>query len=378
MRDDRAVDFDFDADQRALRDAVRDALRGLVPITALHEMTEAGGRMPDDLWSRIADLGWPGLLVPEEYGGLGLGLVDMTVVMEEMGKIPLPGPFYSSAVLATLAARRLDATDLLSDLASGTRRGTVAIEESGASGDPLDGVQTTASPDGDGWRLDGLKPVVLDGESADWAIVVARDASGALAGYLVDPVDATAVSGLDPTRRLARLQLSGTPARRLGPDGDQRNMLRRTIEDAAVMLSAELVGAAEAAFDLAAEYSKARVQFGRPIGTFQAVKHLAAEMLQNLTLARVGTHYAAWAADTDAPDREVSAAMAKSWVAEAAIAVTSTCIQIHGAVGFTWECPAHYYYKRAKATDLMLGRQGWQRSRVADLLLGPAPAVASL
>jgi alkylation response protein AidB-like acyl-CoA dehydrogenase len=378
MREDVPVDFDFDEDQRALRDAVRDALAGMVPIAALHEMTEAGGRMPDDLWSRIAALGWPGLLVPEEYGGLGLGVVDMTVVMEEMGKIPLPGPFYSSAVLATLAARRLDATDLLADLASGAKRGTVAIEEPGAHGDPLAGVQTTASSDGDGWRLDGLKPVVLDGESADWAIVAARDASGALTGYLVDPIDATAVSGLDPTRELARLELSGTPARRLGPDGDQRDLLRRVIEDAAVMLAAELVGASEAAFDLAAGYSKARVQFGRPIGTFQAVKHMAAEMLQDLTLARVGTHYAAWASDTDAPDREVSAAMAKSWVAEAAIAVTSTCIQIHGAVGFTWECPAHYYYKRAKASDLMLGRQGWQRSRVADLLLGPAPALASL
>jgi alkylation response protein AidB-like acyl-CoA dehydrogenase len=115
-----------------------------------------------------------------------------------------------------------------------------------------------------------------------------------------------------------------------------------------------------------------RVQFGRPIGTFQAVKHIAAEMVQDLTLARVGTHYAAWASDTDAPDRETSAAMAKSWVAEAAIAVTSSCIQIHGAVGFTWECPAHYYYKRAKASDLVLGRQGWQRARVADLILGPA------
>jgi alkylation response protein AidB-like acyl-CoA dehydrogenase len=341
-------------------------------------MTEAGGRMPPELWSRIADLGWPGLLVPEEYGGLGLGLVDMTVVVEEMGKIPLPGPFFSSAVFATLAARRLDATDLLGDLASGARRGTVALDESGVHGDPLAGVQTTASADGSQWRIDGLKPVVLDGESADWAIVVARDPSGALGSYLVDPIEASAVPGLDPTRQLARLELSGTPARRIGPDGDQGQLLRRIVDDASVMLAAELIGAAEAAFELATEYSKARVQFGRPIGTFQAVKHLAAEMLQDLTLARVGTHYATWASDTDAPDREVSAAMAKSWVTEAAIAVTGTSIQVHGAVGFTWECPAHYYYKRAKASDLMLGRQGWQRSRVADLLLGPAPQPASL
>jgi alkylation response protein AidB-like acyl-CoA dehydrogenase len=249
----------------------------------------------------------------------------------------------------------------------------VAIDELGAAGDVLAGVRTTAVASASGWTLDGVKPAVPDAATADWVIVVARDSDG-LAAYLVEDVGAESVPGMDPTRSLARIELAGTSARRLGPEGDQTELLRRVIDDAAVMLSAELVGAAEAAFDLAAEYSKSRVQFGRPIGTFQAVKHMAAEMLQDLTLARVGTHYAAWASDTDAPDREVAAAMAKSWVAEAAIAVTGTSIQVHGAVGFTWECPAHLYYKRAKATDLMLGRQGYHRSRVADLLLGPVPA----
>ncbi len=367
------VDFDFNDDQRALREAVRSSLAGLVPSRTLFAMVDAGGRMPTELWSQLADLGWPGLLIAEEYGGLGLGLVDMTVVMEEMGKLPLPGPFWSSAVLATVAATRLGAVDLLPGLATGAVRGTVAVDEVGTSCDVLAGVRTNATTGSSGTTLDGVKPVVPDGDTADWAIVVARDDSG-LGAYLVEDVRAEAVPGLDPTRSLARLELADTRARRLGPDGDQTELLQRVADDAAVMLAAELVGVAEAAFDLAAEYSKNRVQFGRPIGTFQAVKHMAAEMLQDLTLARVGTHYAAWASDTDAPDREVSAAMAKSWVAEAAIAVTGTSIQVHGAVGFTWECPAHLYYKRAKGTDLMLGRQGWQRSRVADLLLGPVSA----
>lgn len=367
------MDFDFNDDQRALREAVRASLAGLVPLPTVLAMADDGGRMPADLWAQLASLGWPGLLIAEEYGGLGLGLVDMTVVMEEMGKLPLPGPFWSSAVLATIAANRLDAVDLLPDLAAGDKRGTVAIDELAMSTDVLASVQTTATTSGTGVVLDGIKPAVPDGESADWVIVVARDETG-LAAYLVEDSAADPVPGLDPTRSLARIALSGTPATRLGPAGDQSELLQRIVDDAAVMLAAELVGAAEAAFDLAAEYSKNRVQFGRPIGTFQAVKHMAAEMLQDLTLARVGTHYAAWASDTDAPDREVSAAMAKSWVAEAAIAVTGTSIQVHGAVGFTWECPAHLYYKRAKASDLMLGRQGWQRSRVADLLLGPVPA----
>ncbi|HWA67983.1 MAG TPA: acyl-CoA dehydrogenase family protein [Mycobacteriales bacterium] len=365
------MDFDFNDDQKALREAVRDALAGMVDAPGLLAMAGDGGRMPDELWRRIADLGWPGLLVPEAHGGLGLGLVDMTVVCEEMGRVPLPGPYFSSAVFATLASLRLGADELLADLASGAKRGTVAVDELGTSGDPLGSIRTEATTSGDGWVLDGLKPTVPDAATADWVIVVAADDDG-LAAYLVEGAAAESVPGMDPTRDLGRLELKGTPARRLGPAGDQTALLRRVADDASVMLCAELVGAAEASFELAAEYSKSRVQFGRPIGTFQAVKHMAAEMLQDLTLARVITHYAAWCSDVDAEDRELAAGMAKSWVAEAAINVTGTSIQVHGAVGFTWECPAHFYYKRAKATDLVLGKQAWQRQRVADLVLGAA------
>jgi alkylation response protein AidB-like acyl-CoA dehydrogenase len=367
------VDFDFDADQNALRDAVRTTLSRSLPKEKLRAIIDSGDAFPDELWRQFADLGWTGLLVAEEHGGLGLGLVDMCVVMEEMGTLPLPGPFYSSAVLATLAANRLGLTDLLPALASGEARGTVAIEEIGTTNDPLADVATRATKTGNEWRLDGLKPTVMDGEGADWVLVIARDDEG-VAAYLVERPDATAVPGLDPTRRLARLELVSTPARRVGPDGDQTEVLRRVLDDAAVMLSAELVGACDAAFALAADYAKVRVQFGRPIGTFQAVKHIAADMLQALTLARVGTHKAAWASDADAPDREVTAAMAKAWVGEAAVHVTADTIQIHGGVGFTWDCDAHLYYKRAKANDLLLGRQGWQRRRVADLILGATPA----
>jgi alkylation response protein AidB-like acyl-CoA dehydrogenase len=377
----RPVDFDFDADQHALRDAVRTTLSRALPRERYREIVDAAisgpVTFPDDVWSTFADLGWTGLLVPEEHGGLGRGLVDMTVVMEEMGRLPLPGPFFSSAVLATLVARRLEVADLLAALASGEQRGTVAVEEIGTSGDPLVGLATRATRDGDGWTLDGFKPTVLDAIGADWVLVVARDESGDLAAYLVDNPSATAVPGLDPTRSLGRLELNGVPARRVGPDGDQSELLRRALDDAAVMLCAELVGACDAAFEITGEYAKTRVQFGRPIGTFQAVKHIAADMLQALTLARVGTHYAAWTSDVDADDRETAAAMAKAWVGEAAVHVTGDSIQIHGGVGFTWECDAHLYYKRAKANDLMLGRQGWQRQRVADLILGPAPVTAT-
>ncbi len=369
------MDFDFSDEQQALRAGVRDALAELASPDRLTAMVDDGARMPTQTWSQIADLGWPALLVPETSGGLGLGLVDMTVVLEEMGTVPLPGPFYSSAVFATTAAVQLGGTDLLAALATGDERGTVALDELGSAGDPLDGVHAHASPHGSGWRVDGLKPVVPDGDTADWTIVVARDDAG-LAGFLVRRADtsAAAVPAMDPTRRLARLELAATPARRLGPDGDQTAIWRRIVDDASVGLSAELVGVCDAALALATGYSRQRVQFGRPIGSFQAVKHLAADMLAETTLARVGTHYAAWASDSDAGDRVNAVAMAKSYAAEAAIAVTGDCIQIHGGVGFTWDCPAHYYYKRAKASDLTLGRQGWQRRRLSDLLLGPAPA----
>jgi alkylation response protein AidB-like acyl-CoA dehydrogenase len=364
------VDFDFSPEQHALRDAVRSTLAAEAPRSYVDAMADDERGLTDEFWRVVVDQGWPALLVPEEHGGLGLGLVDMVVVMEETGRLPLPGPVWSSGGLATLAALRLGATDLLPDLASGARRGTVAIDEVGTSGDPLAGLRTRATRSGDGWLLDGVKPAVPDGATADWVVVVAADESG-VGAYLVEGSEVAAVPGMDPTRKLGRLELAATPARRLSPDGDQTALLRRVVDDAAVLLCAELVGVCDAAVAMSQEYAKTRVQFGRPIGSFQAIKHIAADQVKDTTLARVGVHWAAWASDTDAPEREQAAAMAKSWAPEAAIRVTGDTIQIHGGVGFTWACGAHYLYKRAKANDLLLGRQGWNRARVADLVLGP-------
>jgi alkylation response protein AidB-like acyl-CoA dehydrogenase len=368
------MDFDFSADQNALRAAVRDTLAREAPRDYVRRMIEDDRGFSDAMWAATSDLGWTALLVPEEHGGLGLGLVDLDVVLEEMGQVPLPGPFLSSAVFATIAAVRLGATELLADLASGAKRGTIAVDEIGTAGDPLAGLQTRATQSSDGWLLDGLKPAVLDGHTADWAIVVAQAPDG-VAAFLVDEPGAELVPGFDPTRKIARLEMVSRPARRIGPAGDQTAVLRRVLDDCDIALCAELVGVCDRAFALAADYAKVRVQFGRPIGTFQAIKHIAADMVKDSTLTRVGTHYAAWASDTDAPDREVATAMAKAWAAEAAVRVTGDCIQIHGGVGFTWENDSHLFYKRAKANDLMLGRQGWQRHRVADLVLGPPPAL---
>ena len=361
------MDFDFSPDQHALRETVRAFLGAETPSSYVRSMIDDERGFTDDLWARMAELGWVGLLIPESDGGAGGGLVDLVVVQEEMGKLPLPGPFFSSAVMATLAARGLGATELMGDMASGARRGTFALEELGA-GDPLLRVTATATGSGDGFVRDGHKPVVLDGHTADWAIVVARTDDG-LGAFLVEAPEGEPVPTLDVTRKVARLRLEQRPARRLGPAGDQTELLRRIVDDITVALAAETVGTCDAALALAVEYSKQRVQFGRPIATFQVIKHKIVDMLHQLELCRVGTHYAAWTSDVDDPQRETAAAMAKGFVGEASNFITAENIQVHGGVGFTWDVDCHLYFRRAKQNDVLFGYQGWQRQRLADLVL---------
>ncbi|HZT67860.1 MAG TPA: acyl-CoA dehydrogenase family protein [Acidimicrobiales bacterium] len=361
------MDFTFSPEQEALRDTVRSFLAKETPSEYVRAMIDDERGFTDSWWSAVTDLGWPGLLVPEELGGAGLGLIDLVVLQEEMGKLPLPGPFFSSAVCATLAARQLGEEGLLADLASG-RRGTLAIEEVG-SADPLDTVTVSARPAGDGWELTGTKPVVLDGHTADFAVVVARTDDG-LAAFVVDRPEAARVPTLDVTRKVGRLEMNARPARRIGPPGDQRSILARVGDDVGVALSAETVGAAERALQMATEYSKVRVQFDRPIGSFQAIRHKIVDMLHQLELARVGTHWAAWTSEVEDPLRQEAAAMCKGFVAEAANMIAGENIQVHGGVGFTWDVDCHLLFRRVKQNDVLFGRQGWQRARLADLVIG--------
>ena len=247
------MDFTFSDDQDALRESVRAFLAREAPSAYVREMADDERGFTDEVWDKLAELGWPGLLVPETNGGLGLGLVDMAVVMEEMGRLPLPGPFFSSSVFATLAARRLEDSDLLAQLASGAIRGTVALEELGHD-DPVDRVHTRARRKGADWVLTGQKPLVLDGHTADWVIVVARTEEG-LGSFLLEAPRGEAVPTMDPTRKAARLVLEERRAVPVGPRGDQTGLWRRTVDDASVMLAAELVGACDAALNLATEYA---------------------------------------------------------------------------------------------------------------------------
>ena len=225
----------------------------------------------------------------------------MCIVAEQMGRIPLPGPFFSAAVAAAVAARAIGATDLLADLASGTRRGTLALGEQG-HGDPFGTVRTGARRKGAQVVLTGHKPVVVDGHTADWAIVVARSEEG-VRSYLLEAPAGELVPSLDPTRKLARLELDDTPAVPLGPSGNQTALWRRVQDDIAVALAAETVGAADRALAEAIAYTSERVVFDKPVATYQTVRHRLVEMFQQVEMARAGFQFAAWASDTEAPER---------------------------------------------------------------------------
>src|SRR5437764_1598484 len=329
------MDFTFNADQEELRRTVRSFLERQSPPSYVRAMIDDERGFTDGVWDQLVELGWPALLVPEACGGVGLGRGAVVVVMEEMGRVPFPGPYFSSAVNATLAAKHLGLHEQLASLASGATRGTVALEEVGA-GDPVARVRTRAVRKAGRWRLTGTKPVVLDGHTADWALVVARTEFG-IGTFLVEAPNAAVVPAWDVTRKVTRLEFDGTEAEPVGPDGDQTAVWHRIVDETNVALCAELVGAMEAANALAVEYAKVRVQFDRPIATFQVIKHKAADMLHRLELARVGTHYAAWASDAEEPVREEAAAMAKADASEAANEVTAERIPIPGGVGFTWD-----------------------------------------
>jgi len=361
------VDFTFSEEQEALRTTARSLLATEAGPGHVRAMLDDDAGITRSLWARLADLGWAGVLVPEDLGGSGLGLLEVTVLAEEMGALPFPGPWLSSAVAGVLVANHVGDQVALPLLADGSLRATLALEEGGAR-DPLDAITATARRRGTTWQLEGTKPVVLDGHTAGLAYVVARDGDGLATFALVDPAGEL-VPTMDVTRKVARVTLDGRVSRRIGPPGDQRALLQRVVDDIGIALCAESVGACDRALHMAIDYAKDRVQFDRPIASFQAIRHKLVDMLHQLELARVATHYAAWASDADDPQREAAAAIAKGFVGEAAAMITGENIQVHGGVGFTWDVDCHLLFRRVKANDVLFGRQAWQRQRLADLVI---------
>jgi alkylation response protein AidB-like acyl-CoA dehydrogenase len=364
------VDFTYDAEQLALQEVAKTALeRGCDP-QKLRELVDDPTGMDPTLWTTMVDLGWTGLLVPEAHGGSGAGLLETCIVAEQMGRIPLPGPFFSSAVAATLAGNALGASELLDDLAAGTRRGTVALLEQG-HGDPLSTVRTRARRKNAGWVVSGTKPLVVDGHTADWAIVVARSEEG-VRSYLLPEPKGELVPSLDPTRKVARLVLDETPVVPLGPGGNQTHLWQRVQDDISIVLAAETIGASDRALAEAIGYTSTRVVFDRPVATYQSIRHRLVEMFHQVELARAGMQFAAWASDTDAPERGQSAAMASSYANEAGVKITGEDIQMHGGVGFTWANDAHFLFKRAKQNEVLSGGVSQARHRLASLFIESA------
>jgi len=374
------MDFRFSEEQEELRSMARSFLEEASGPEQIRAAMETPLGYDPKVWGQIAtELGWPCVHIPEEYGGLGLGYVDLVVLLEAAGEAILCAPFFSTVALAanTLLEVGSEAqkAEHLPAIAEGTATATLAFAEASGRWD-ADGVQATATPDGDGFVLEGTKCWVIDGHSADLILVAARapGTSGeeGLSVFLIDGnqegVSRKALPTMDQTRRQAEIQLSAVRVGAeacLGEPGKAWPGLRRTLDLAAIALAAEQVGGAQRCLDMSVEYAKEREQFGRPIGSFQAIKHKCADMMIAVESARSALYYAACIADDGSDDLSSNASLAKAWCSESYFQCAAENIQIHGGVGFTWEYDPHLHFKRARASESCLGDPAYHRERVA-------------
>lgn len=356
-----------------LRETARDYLSDRLGIAEVRRLMLTDEGFERAAWKGLADLGWTGLAIPEEYGGAGYGPVELAVVFEEMGRMVTPGPFFATVAMAVPAILELaDAgqrAELLPPIAGGEAVATLAVHEGPRDWD-LQRIETSATRTGDSWVLDGTKNHVLDGHLADLLLVVARMDEGL--GVFAVPASAEGVaveqvSVLDPTRRQATVALRGaTVGRPLGA-GDARAGLGRALAKASALLSVEQVGGAQRCLEMAVDYAKTRHQFGRPIGSFQAVKHRCAEMLLKVEHAKSVAYHAVRTTD-DPEEFAIASPLAASVASEAYTWAAGENIQIHGGIGFTWEHDAHLYLKRAKSSALLLGDPRHHRRLLGDAL----------
>lgn len=366
------MNFAFTEEQDQLRSFVRQFLEEKSSESAVRELMETEAGYDQAVWSQMAEqLGLQSLIIPEEYGGQGFGWVELVVVLEEMGRSLLAAPFFSTVVLSTsallLSGDEAAQGEYLPKIASGELISTVAITEENGRWDES-GITATATKAGDGWTIDGAKHYVLDGHTAGLLIVAARTDAG-VSLFAVDGdaegLERTPLATMDQTRKQSKLTLTNTPAKLIGTDGQGWPVIERVLDRAAVGLAAEQVGGAQFVLDMSVQYAKDRVQFGRPIGSFQAIKHKCADMLLEVESAKSAAYYAAWCASEDNDELPAMASLAKSYCSEAYFHATAENIQIHGGIGFTWEHPAHLYFKRAKSSELLFGDPTYHRELLA-------------
>ena len=374
------MNFAFSDEQEEFRSVLRRFLEEKAPQAEVRRMFAAPAGYDPALWKQMAaELGLQGIHLPESVGGQGFGFLELGIVLEEMGRALLPSPFFASSVLAAEAIRCVAGVEqpqaLLRGIASGEEIATLAWVEAGSGWDPA-ALSLEARPDGAGYVLDGAKHAVLSADAATRLVVAARlPGTRGDAGLTLLSVEANArgvrivpEESIDLARRVARVELDAVRARALGPAGGAAPGLRKALLRGAVALSAEMIGGAARALDMAVAYAKQRVQFARPIGSFQALKHAAADVLLELELARSASYWAWWVADQDGPELAEAAPLAKSACAEAYSLAAATNLQLHGGIGFTCEADPQLHYRRARADAALLGEPAAQRAALAQEL----------
>jgi alkylation response protein AidB-like acyl-CoA dehydrogenase len=360
------MQFGLSESQQILKDTARKFFAGECPIAAVRKAMETETAHDPALWTKLAEQGFTGIITPEEYGGMGLGKVELILLMEEAGYALLPGPFFSTVALAgaviDACASPEQKKKYLARIAGGQAHSTVALVEAAGSWD-AGSLQIAAAAN----KLTGTKLFVTDAAVADFIVVVARDGIYAVdakaAGLHIAPM-----KGMDLARKIYSVEFRNTPAEMLGNTSGLANAL----DVATVALCAEMVGGMQRALELTVAYAKTRKQFGKPIGIFQAVQHLCADMYLETESSRSATYYAAWALEENTPDAAAAVSVAKMYASDASRTVGNRGIQVHGGMGFTWENDLHLYYRRAKASETMLGDATFHRERIARLVIDGA------
>jgi alkylation response protein AidB-like acyl-CoA dehydrogenase len=372
------LDFGFSEEQEMLRQSARGLLEKECPSTLVRRLMEDERGHDVELWQKFAELGWLGLVIPEEHGGSGLSFVDLVLVLEEMGSVVLPSPFIWTVMFAEAIKRAGSAEQkrrLLPEIANGKLIATIAWQEpSGSWG--ADGIAMAARAEGSGFVLDGVKLFVNDGHVADYLLVAARTSGeDGITLFAIEAkrsgIIATPLKTMDQTRKLTELKFSGVKASAddvVGRVGAGWKTLGEVLDRGKVMLAAEMMGGAQRVLDMTVDYAKVRVQFGRPIGSFQAVQHKCANMMVDIEGAKSAVYYASWAVSNDHAEAALAASVAKAAASDAYRRVSAEGIQLHGGVGFTWDHDLHLYFKRAKSSEVTFGDAAWNRELVAQAI----------
>ncbi|MBB1091697.1 acyl-CoA/acyl-ACP dehydrogenase [Rhodopseudomonas palustris] len=367
------MNFDFSDDQKQLRDQARRFLAEKCPPKAVRAVLEGKADYDRELWKGLAEMGFLGVAIPEEFGGAGAGHLELCVIAEELGRVLAPVPFASTVYVAAeallIAGSDEQKQTWLPKISSGEAIGTLALFE-GAGNPSPQAIKVAAN----GGTISGVKKPVADGAIADFAIVAARTGTSGretdISLFVVDlkagGVDAKALASVDPSRQQAVLTFNGAKAEPLGAANEGWSILSRVLDRAAVLIAFEQVGGSDRALEMGRDYALDRIAFGRPIGSFQAVKHILADMYVSATLARSNCYYGAWALSTDAAELSEAAAAARISATQAFQHCSKQNIQVHGGMGFTWEFDCHLYYRRSNALALALGSQSYWEDQLID------------